>query len=111
MNRDLYNVNMIREISITPVLNGFICKVGCQRVVFESVATLVQNLEAYLKDPNATEARFIRDAVNKMPDHPQCMPTTACDEDAPIRTSESDMGQREARILSPVENRRPPALR
>lgn len=101
---------MIREISITPVLNGFICKVGCQRVVFESVVSLVQNLEAYLKDPTATEARFIRDAVNKMPDQPQCMPT-ACDEAAPIRTSESDMGQREARTLSPLENRRPPALR
>ena len=61
---------MTREIIITPVLNGFICKVGCQRVVFESVATLVQNLEAYLKDPTSVEARFVRDAVNKMPDQP-----------------------------------------
>jgi hypothetical protein len=90
---------MTREIIITPVLNGFICKVGCQQVVFESVATLVQNLEAYLKDPNTTEARFIRDAVNKMPDQPQqCMPT-ACDEATPIRTS--DGGQRETRAVDP----------
>lgn len=77
---------MTREIIITPVLNGFLCKVGCQRVVFESVATLVQNLEAYLKDPNETETRFIRDAVNKMPAlTAACDP---CDEAGSIRSSE-----------------------
>jgi len=98
---------MIREISITPVLNGFICKVGCQKVVFESVVSLVQNLEAYLKDPNAVEARFIRDAVNKMPDQP-----TACDEAVntvlPSKQCKSTGPQREARVS---DSRRPPALR
>jgi hypothetical protein len=90
---------MTREIIITPVLNGFICKVGCQRVVFESVATLVQNLEVYLKDPNVTEERFIRDAVNKMPDQTQCMPTPACDE--AINTVRD--GQCEDRGPQPIE--------
>ena len=85
--------NMIRDILITPVLNGFICKVGCQRVVFESVVTLVQNLEAYLKDPNGTEARFIRDAVNK--DQPQPL------------TSESVQAQPMNPIDPMSESRRP----
>jgi hypothetical protein len=57
---------MIREIVITPVLNGFVCKVGCQSVVFESVATMVQNIEAYYKNPETVEAAFLAKAVNKM---------------------------------------------
>lgn len=76
---------MIREISIKPVLNGFICKVGCQQVVFESVTNLVQNLDAYLRDPDVVEKEFVRDAVNKMPDQPQCMPT-ACDAGEAVNT-------------------------
>ena len=96
---------MIRDISIKPVLNGFICKVGCQQVVFESVASLVQNLEAYLKDPSAVEKQFILGAVNKMTDGPQCMPT-ACDEADPTPAQvRSDSGQCESRGPQPIERR------
>lgn len=63
---------MTREINIKPVLNGFICKVGCQTVVFGDVATLASNIERYYKNPEAVEKEFIAKAVNKMMDGPPC---------------------------------------
>ena len=61
---------MIREITITPVLNGFVCKVGCQKVVFQSVTDLVRAIERYYQKPEATEKEFLAEAVNKMNDGP-----------------------------------------
>ena len=72
---------MIREITITPVLNGFVCKVGCQKVVFQSVVDLVRAIERYYEKPEATEKQFLAEAVNKMNDGPQpCEPVRACEE-------------------------------
>jgi hypothetical protein len=56
---------MTREIKITPVLNGFVCQVGCQTVVFESVSELALNIERYYRNPDAVEKEFITRAVNK----------------------------------------------
>ena len=61
---------MIREITITPVLNGFVCKVGCQKVVFQSVVDLVRAIERYYQKPEETEKEFLAGAVNKMNDGP-----------------------------------------
>ena len=61
---------MIREITITPVLNGFVCKVGCQKVVFQSPSELARAVERYYKNPDETEKEFLAGAVNKMNDGP-----------------------------------------
>lgn len=66
---------MIREIQISPVLNGYIVKVGCQTVVFDSRDELLTSLSSYLKDPDAIEKFYLMNAVNKMPE--------ACVERAP----------------------------
>lgn len=76
---------MIREITITPVLNGFVCKVGCQKVVFQSVVDLVRAIERYYREPEKTEKEFLAEAVNKMNDCPMpCEPPPrvgdACEE-------------------------------
>ena len=55
---------MIREISIVPVLNGWIVRVGCQTVVFTSADALLGALRRYLEDPIATEEQFLQTAVN-----------------------------------------------
>jgi hypothetical protein len=91
---------MIREITITPVLNGFVCKVGCQKVVFESVSEMARNLEAYYKNPEETEKRFIKEAVNKMNDGP-------CVAEAP-RVQEESCGEPACDTIS---NTRNPVLR
>lgn len=55
---------MTREITIRPVLNGYVCQVGCQQVVFGSPAELGDNITAYYKSPDEVEARFLKRAVN-----------------------------------------------
>lgn len=56
----------MKNISITPVLNGFIVGVGCQQLAYNNVDKLVLDLGAYLRDPNATEKRIIeQEGINK----------------------------------------------
>ena len=89
---------MIREITITPVLNGFICKVGCQKVVFQSLLEMVQRIEEYYNHPEVVEKVFLAKAVNKINDGP-CVaeaPTIrkeSCDSNStPEQSSERRMG-------------------
>jgi len=74
---------MTREIKITPALNGFVCKVGCQTVVFVSISEMVRNIEAYYKNPEALEKEFVAKAVNKMNNGPcavaESITSEACD--------------------------------
>lgn len=60
----------IRQIRITPVLNGFVVSVGCQEVVFESRGKLLEELHNYLNDPGEVEKAYIRQAVNPVSDSP-----------------------------------------
>jgi hypothetical protein len=55
---------MIRSIEIQPVLNGFIVKVGCQILVFDSRTELLTNLRLYLENSEDTERRFMRESLN-----------------------------------------------
>lgn len=57
---------MTRQIIITPALNGFVCGVGCQQVVFETRERMLSELGSYLANPEETEKRFLKTAVNKM---------------------------------------------
>lgn len=56
----------MREIHIKLALNGFICQIGCQTVVFNTHIALLQELERYLENPKSVESEFIEKAVNKM---------------------------------------------
>jgi len=56
---------MFRPVTITAVLNGWIVTCGCQTVVCQERNQLVSDLDAYLKDPDATEARFLKSGVNQ----------------------------------------------
>lgn len=59
------NVTLIRNISIRAVLNGFICEVGCQTVVFESHHALVSALVGYLGGGAAFEQDFFNRSCNR----------------------------------------------
>ncbi len=73
--------HMVREITITPVLNGFVCKVGCQKVVFQSIAEMTQKIQEYYEHPEVVEKVFLAKAVNKMADGPQVVEAPrACEE-------------------------------
>lgn len=56
---------MFRPLTITAVLNGWIVQCGCQTVVYQERNQLVSDLDAYLKDPVATEERFLKSSVNR----------------------------------------------
>lgn len=58
--------NMVRDIIIKPVLNGFVCCVGCQQVVFKDTKSLVAGIREYYDAPEKTEKRYLSQAVNKM---------------------------------------------
>ena len=88
---------MTREIIIQPVLNGYVCVVGCQRVAFTDKQTMLGQLSEYLDKPDEVEQRYIERAVNKMgPAVPQpCRPTDCCESSAP--TPSVAMGRGEER--------------
>ena len=62
--------HMAREVNIRPVLNGFVCQVGCKTVVFQTTRELAVAVEEYFNHPDETEKRFIEKAVNKMEPRP-----------------------------------------
>jgi hypothetical protein len=92
---------MTREIKIIPVLNGFVCHVGCQTVVFESREYLLDALRRYMENPQALEKSFLASAVN--PDLKR--------DDGPCIASEPGLREPRARVGSapPSQDFVPPA--
>uniref|UniRef100_A0A6M3LJQ4 Uncharacterized protein n=1 Tax=viral metagenome TaxID=1070528 RepID=A0A6M3LJQ4_9ZZZZ len=54
----------MRDVLIKPALNGFVVDVGCQRVVFTTVDELLVELGHYLRQPDETEQRYLKTALN-----------------------------------------------
>jgi len=52
---------MLREIHISPVLNGFIVQAGCQKLAYTSIDKLILDLGAYFRDPEKTEKRILKE--------------------------------------------------
>ncbi len=57
-------MSKIRDVKIKAVMNGYIVKVDCQTLVFDSLKKLLKALKKYYKDPEKTEARFAKEAIN-----------------------------------------------
>lgn len=75
---------MVRAITIEPVLNGFVCRVGCQTVVVKSVDELTIHIHNYYSKPDEYEARFIKEnTVNKMMELP--IGPVCCEEERDLR--------------------------
>ncbi len=55
---------MLREVTIKPALNGWIVRVGCQTLVFESTKRMLDEIDMYLDDPDAVERRYREQALN-----------------------------------------------
>lgn len=56
----------MRDIRITPALNCYILKVGCQTIVFNDRGTMLTELGRYLEKPADVEREYIDNAVNSM---------------------------------------------
>ena len=54
----------MRTLMIDPVLNGFIIKCGCQKVVFNSLDAMVKEIYRYFKNPEQVEKEYVENAIN-----------------------------------------------
>jgi hypothetical protein len=52
-----------RIITIEPVLNGFVCNIGCQRAVYRDVVEMLADLNAYYADPEGTSKQFLENTL------------------------------------------------
>ena len=56
----------MKDIKIYPVLNGFVVKVGCQKIVFTSLAELTKELKRYYgaKNPSEIDKDWEENSIN-----------------------------------------------
>ncbi len=57
-----------KEIKIYPVLNGYIVQVGCQSVVFETLAKMTAEITRYYTSPDLIVTDYVKNAVNRLID-------------------------------------------
>lgn len=67
-----------RKITIEPALNGYLVKVGCQTLVYNSNTDLARDLANYLADPKNTEELFSVRALHKELLNGPCTPDKQC---------------------------------
>jgi hypothetical protein len=72
----------MKNITITPVLNGWRVLCGCQEVVFDDRTKLVKELDEYLRDPEAVEKRYLTTAVNRAYTNAVPRPPETCGQEA-----------------------------
>lgn len=72
---------MLYNIKINPVLNGYRVVVGCQTIVFQTLAEMCKCIHEYYQDPEATEQRWRERAINAKYLLPEAS-TMAADADA-----------------------------
>ena len=55
----------MKDVLISPVLNGWIVTVGCSKVVFTQKMVLLAELDRYMGNPDEVEKEYMEKAVNK----------------------------------------------
>lgn len=54
----------MHSVKIKAVLNGWVVRVGCQKVVFTDLNTLLEELGNYLENPDKTMEEYMKESVN-----------------------------------------------
>ena len=54
----------MRDITIKPALNGYVVRLGCQRVVFTDRALMLRALDDYLENPREVERTYLAKSIN-----------------------------------------------
>ena len=55
----------MKEVKINAALNGFIIDVGCKKMVYTDISSLLKDLREYLKDWDKKEKEIYETALNK----------------------------------------------
>lgn len=80
----------MREINIRPALNGWVCQVGCQTIVFNDKGHMLGEIGRYIDDPKAIEAEYWKHSPNK-----QLKPEPCPEPTASYREAEQPRAERE----------------
>ena len=54
----------MRDVTIKPALNGYVVRLGCQRVVFTDRVQMLQVLDDYLENPYDVERMYLGKSCN-----------------------------------------------
>ena len=54
----------MRDVTIKPALNGYVVRLGCQRVVFTDRAQMLRALDDYLENPREVERMYLVNSCN-----------------------------------------------
>ena len=54
----------MRDVTIKPALNGYVVRLGCQRIVFTDRALMLRALDDYLENPNSVEQHYLEKSIN-----------------------------------------------
>lgn len=87
--------NVMKPLSISPALNGWIVQVGCQNVVFNDKSEMIAALSHYIDEPKKTEKRFFQERKNNTlhndpTEAPARLVGAACDSAAPMTAMEAN---------------------
>jgi hypothetical protein len=55
----------MKDITISPALNGWKVKVGCQEVLFTNRKTMLEEISRYINDPAKVEKEYLSKSKNK----------------------------------------------
>ena len=58
-NQAIMGANPIQDVHLKKVLNGWIVKVGCQTIVFESTSRMLSELGRYYANPAQVEKEYM----------------------------------------------------
>jgi len=64
---------MPQELIITPVLNGFIVRAGCQTLVYDSADKIKMDFAEWVNDPQKIEQRYMDQMTKKGGMPPMCI--------------------------------------
>ena len=54
----------MRDVIIKTALNGYVVRLGCQRVVFADRAQMLRALDDYLENPREVERMYLENSCN-----------------------------------------------
>ena len=54
----------MRDVTIKPALNGYLVRLGCQRVVFTDRAQMLRALGDYMENPREVERMYLENSCN-----------------------------------------------
>ena len=54
----------MRDVTIKTALNGYLVRLGCQRVVFTDRAQMLRALDDYLENPREVERMYLENSCN-----------------------------------------------